>query len=81
MEHVMTIKAYERKAELGGGYRARVIRKSDKALFESDVLPTSNAARNWAQVKAHQLMNGQYYKRAYVSRRFTGGSYVANIWA
>lgn len=81
MNAVLTIKAYERKAELGGGFRGRVYRPADKAVFESDVLPSLDAAKFWAQTEAHKLMGSRPYRRAHVAKRFTGGSYQANIWA
>ncbi len=54
MNNVLSLKAYERKEELGGGFRARVFRPADKAVFESDVLPTYEQARDWAIREAHK---------------------------
>ena len=82
MDHVMTIKAYERKLELGGGFRGVVIDcKQKRIIRESEVLPSYESARHFAQSEAHKLMGDRPYKRAYVSRSFVGNKYVANIWA
>lgn len=80
MQHCLTIKAYERKPELGGGFRGVVLNGSE-SVAESDVLPTLEAAKLWAQSKAHSIMGSRPYRRAHVARRYTGGKYIANIWA
>lgn len=80
MTCVMCIKAYARKQELGGGFRGAVIANGER-IAESEILPTLEAAKVWAQSEAHRLMAARPYRRAHVARRFTGGSYVANIWA
>lgn len=80
MNCVMSIKAYERKPELGGGFRGAVIANSQR-IAESEILPTLEAAKVWAQSEAHRRMGSRPYRRAHVAKRFTGGSYIANIWA
>ena len=79
MKAVLFLKAYERKLEMGGGFRGAVIR--DKQRFaESPVLPTLEAAKSWVQIEAHRIMGDTPYRRAHVAKRFTGGSYQAHIW-
>ncbi len=79
MNHVMTIKAYPRKAELGGGFRGALIRHPSGERVESPVLASYEAARHWAQLESHNQMGGRPYRRAYLSGR--KHSYQANIWA
>lgn len=81
MDHVLTIRAYERKPELGGGFRAVVVRHADKQRFESDVLPDRESAMYWAQSQAHEMMVGRPYRRASLAKRFRRGVYEASIWA
>lgn len=81
MEHVLTIKAFERKIELGGGFRAVVVDLRTRDSFKSDVLADQQSAMFWAQKKAHEIMGSRPYRRASIARRFVGNKYVANIWA
>ena len=75
----MTLRAYPRKEEVGGGFRAVVIMRSNAERFESPVLETYEAARHWSQLEAHNRMGSRPYRRASVAGR--RGSYYANIWA
>lgn len=79
-EHVMTLRAYARKEELGGGYRGAVVLQPTKERIESPVLSTYEAARHWAQTEAHARMAGRPYRRSHVAGR-TKESYYANVWA
>ena len=79
MQAVLFLKAYERKLEMGGGFRGAVI-KDKTRVAESPIFDTLDAAKFWVQNEAHKMMNGIPYRRAYVSKRFTGGSYQARIW-
>jgi hypothetical protein len=86
MDHVATIKAYERKSELGGGFRAQVVPTvtgEQKGLvnWQSEVLESRDAARYAAQAELHRQMNGAPYRRAHLAARFCGSKYVSNIWA
>lgn len=87
MIHVMTIRAYERKTELGGGFRAVASVRPDGLAFglrneESGVIDTFEAARFEAQSIAHRQMNGRTYQRAYIAQRRhrMHPKYIANIW-
>jgi hypothetical protein len=78
----MTLRAYARKDEMGGGFRAVVVdRRNGNARYESDVLPTYESARNWAMSTAHRLMGDTPYRRASVNNKRSGRRYDANIWA
>lgn len=77
----LSLRAYERKSELGGGFRGVVVRHADKARFESDVLETYEAARDWAIREADRLMGSTPYRRASVNAGTAGRSYRANIWS
>ena len=81
MEHVMTIKAFERKIELGGGFRGIVVNLATREKYESGILPTHEDAKFYAQKTAHDLMAGKPYRRCSIARRFCGNRYIANIWA
>lgn len=84
MQHVMTIKAFQRKPELGGGFVAVArVRPEGVALglreerVEADSL---DKARYEAQMIAHRQLAGRPYQRSALARRFVGNQYVANIW-
>ncbi len=47
--------AYERKAELGGGFRGVVVDKRTSDRMESDVMPTLAEARNWVSQRQKRL--------------------------
>jgi hypothetical protein len=81
-KHVLTLRAYARKKELGGGFRARVIDHENRdAVIESDVLPTYESARNWAMQRGHQIMGARPYRRCSINAGTAGSAYRANIWA
>lgn len=75
MRNPVTAVAYERKDELGGGFRARVLDRRDKQVHESDVLPTIEAARYWARQKIEKLMMGQPWAPGYTYKPWT-----LNVW-
>jgi len=72
----MTLEAYERKEELGGGWRAVVHNHMTKISVKSPVLPTKEAARHWAKEAAHKEMNGAPYTLAHMY----GKNYKSNLW-
>lgn len=74
--HFATIAAYPIKAELGGGFRG-VYKIVGGERFASDVLPTLEAARFWAQNEAYVRHNEQGYSLAALRRK---GEYQANVW-
>lgn len=78
---VMTIRAYARKAELGGGFRGLVLDRRDGSQIESDVLQTYEEARNWAIRESHARMGQTPYRRCSVNAGTAGRAYRANIWA
>lgn len=73
---VATIRAYEIKAELGGGFRGVYAPVSGEAV-KSDVLPSMDAARFFAQ-------NAGFERHPNASRavigRSGGSNYRANLW-
>jgi hypothetical protein len=77
MEHYATLQAYPIKEELGGGYRGVVFIRPKSERLASDVLPSLDAARNWAKIKAHEVMGGKFYRLAPLRR---SGSYQSNLW-
>lgn len=80
--HALSIRAFARKQELGGGFRAVVVdHRHGGARHESDVLPTYESARNWGMSTAHRLMGDTPYRRASVNAGTAGRRYMANIWS
>lgn len=81
--YAIHMKAYERKAELGGGFRAVVTdaRVSPVVRYESEVLERYEEARFWCQNKAHELMNGQVYRRSSINAKSAGKRYEAFLYA
>lgn len=77
--HTLTLIAFPRKEELGGGYRGKVAdrRTSPSTIHESEVLPTREAATHWVKAKAHELLAGTFYQLA--PMREPDG-YRANVW-
>lgn len=65
MTHILTAAAFERKDELGGGFRAVVLDKRTKEKYQSDVLDTIEAARHWAKTKVLAILAGQPYAPGY----------------
>lgn len=80
-KHVMTIRAYARKVELGGGFRGIVEDHRNGARAESDILPVYEEARNWAMREAHARMGEAPYRRCSINAGTAGRAYRANIWA
>ncbi|GEM_PF-7008051 len=64
-DHVLTAVAFERKAELGGGFRARVIDRRSHAAHESPVCTTMQEARHWARTTVNTLMAGTPWQPGY----------------
>ena len=56
---LISARAYARKDELGGGYRAVAYNPATKERRESDVLPSMSAARNQAKSLALEMMGGR----------------------
>lgn len=75
--HIATIAAFERKAELGGGFRGVYFNLVTKERVESEVLPTLEAARYFAKAEAHRRHTAENYSLAPYRRR---GEYKANVW-
>ena len=71
MENPVSATAYERKAELGGGFRAVVVdKRGSKQRYESPILGTIEAARHWARVKVDHLMDGAPWRPGYSYRPY-----------
>ena len=81
MQHVLTLRAYARKAEMGGGFRGSVIDHRTTARVESDVLSTYEHARDWTIKTAASIMGETPYRRASINTGSAGRLYRANIWA
>lgn len=83
MQHVLTLRAYARKSEMGGGFRGSVIdhRATTPTRVESDVLSTYEQARDWTIRTAANLMGDTPYRRASINSGSAGRLYRANIWA
>lgn len=73
MRHILTAQAYERKA---GGFRGVVLDRRTKQRHESDVLPTVDAARHWARVKVHAIMDGAAWAPGYSYKPY----WTMNVW-
>ena len=76
--HRMTLVAYPIKDELGGGFRGALRDHATTTDHKSEVLGTLDTARYWAKAKAHELMDGEFYRLAPLRRT---GEYEANLWA
>lgn len=72
--HAATITAFPLKT---GGFRGVLLVHSTKLRIPSDVLPTLEAARYWAQCKAHEMYDEGGYHIAAVC---IPGEYLANVW-
>lgn len=81
MIHEMTIKAYPRKPEFGGGFNASIRRECNGEKIKGPGFANYEAARNWVITEAHRLMAGRNYRRASIRARVQGVVYTANIWA
>ena len=57
--------AFERKEELGGGYRGRVLDIRDSKTYDSPIMSTVHQARNWAKQQVAVLMDGQQWAPGY----------------
>jgi hypothetical protein len=76
MRHILTATAFERKVELGGGFRGIVLDRRTKARHESDVLPTLDAARHWARVKVAAIMGDSAWLPGYGYKP----NWQMNVW-
>lgn len=88
IQHVLSLKAYERKSELGGGFRARVVWRMNNAVvppqhyatvYESEILDTFDQAKSWAMQTAAKIMGDRPYRRCYI--KSPRNLYRANVWA
>lgn len=68
--------AYERKEELGGGFRGVVKDKRSGERYESPVLSTIQEARHWVRVKVDHLMGDTAWAPGYVYRP----NWIMNVW-
>ena len=68
--------AFERKLELGGGFRGRVKDKRSNSITESPVLDTVEAARYWVRTEVAKGMDGQPWTPGYVYKP----SWQMNVW-
>lgn len=75
--HVLTAKAYERKAELGGGFRGTVYDRRTKTLIQSDVFTSRDDARNWAKREVFKIMGDKPWAPGYIWRP----TWVMNVFA
>lgn len=75
---VAAIHCYERKAELGGGFRARY-RNSETKETVDEVFDTMAAARFWAKTQVHTRHAAEGYRFGYY-RNKSGGEYHANVF-
>lgn len=80
VSHVLTLDAFPRKEEVGGGYRGRVIdrRTTPSTVYRSDVFADRSDATYWVKSKGHELMAGGHYSLAPLRR---ADGYYANVWA
>lgn len=56
-------RAYERKAELGGGFRGVAFNPKTKERRESDVRETLQQARNDAKRMVHDMLGAETYSK------------------
>ena len=68
--------AFERKEELGGGFRGRVLDLRDKQTYDSPVLDTISKARHWAKRKVFDLMDGEPWAPGYSYKPY----WRMNVW-
>lgn len=68
--------AFERKATLGGGFRAVVVDKRNGQRHESEVLGERSAAVNWVRRKVCDLMGDSAWAPGYVYRP----TYILRAW-
>lgn len=72
----ITAIAFERKEELGGGYRGRLKDYRNGYIYESDVVDTVNAARHWARTKIFELMGEESWAPGYSYKTH----WTLNVW-
>ena len=63
---VLSAVVFERKSELGGGYRARVRRNATQVIEDGPVFQTKQEGINWARHKVHELMGGIPWRPGYI---------------
>lgn len=70
--HLLSCEAYERKAELGGGWRGQVIDRrllpSSDALTRSDIFPSKAAAILWCRQHVANVMQDTPWAPGYIYR-------------
>ena len=78
MENKPTITgiAFERKEELGGGFRGRLRDNRDNAIHESPVTETIQQAREWVRAKVFELMGDESWAPGYVYKP----DWKMNVW-
>lgn len=64
----VTAEAYERKASLGGGFRAIVVDRRNSTRHESDILDSRAAAITWARRKVFEIMGDTPWRPGYIYR-------------
>jgi hypothetical protein len=82
MNRVLFLKVFPRKAELGGGFGARVHDLRSKRDHCAGPFATRADGMHRVQTLAHELMAGVPYSRQAVHTRFVGADYyVAWVYA
>ncbi len=78
-EHVLSTEVYERKEDLGGGFRGVVFDRVRKEKHVSEVV-SRDEALSWVKHKVHEIMGGAAYKTAALRLKRGSTGYKANIW-
>ena len=76
MKNPITGAAFERKAELGGGYRAVVRDNRTQERTEGPVFQEIGQARFWVRVEIDKRMAGQPWSPGCVYKPY----WVINVW-
>lgn len=83
-DYALHIKAYARKASMGGGFAGKVTFPRQpgetESRFEKQIFSSYEEARDWSISKAHDLMCGRNYRRCSVNRGSSGFLYEAFIY-
>ena len=72
----ITAMAYERKRDLGGGFRAIVIDRRSGQREQSQVFADSSGARHWARVRISHLMREEPWAPGYSYKPH----WTLNVW-
>ena len=65
MVKIATARAYERKAELGGGFRGVAVRLADKKRLQGEIRDTLSDAREEAKSLVFTLIDRRYVAPGY----------------